>query len=249
MDIEWKISLEDVTRVQALVLQQANNAFVRNRTRNNLAEVKRQVRKKRFWFSMVRMTLTSVQRSGPNSPVGRFNRTRPFPLSYEAACGATHVETFIAGVLQDTGGIRFYNNIANQLATNFDILENGEWSHAIRQCNRLIRPVPGAVEKEVANYIGEKFAGFGPKQSRNFLQFLGLTRYEIPIDSRVTEWLNEFGFPIRLSPTALADRNYYEFVSQGFSALCERSDVYPCILDAAIFSMRDGDAWTDANVY
>ena len=249
MDIEWKISLEDVTRVQALVLQQANNAFVRNRTRNNLAEVKRQVRKKRFWFSMVRMTLTSVQRSGPNSPVGRFNRTRPFPLSYEAACGATHVETFIAGVLQDTGGIRFYNNIANQLATNFDILENGEWSHAIRQCNRLIRPVSSAVEREVANYIDDEFKGFGPKQSRNFLQSLGLTRYEIPIDSRLTQWLNEFGFPVRLSADGLSDRNYYEFVSDGIQTLCEKSGVFPCILDASIFALKDGDAWTQANAW
>jgi hypothetical protein len=36
----------------------------------------------------------------------------------------------------------------------------------------------------VAGYIQETFEGFGPKQSRNLLQALGLTRYEIPIDIR-----------------------------------------------------------------
>jgi thermostable 8-oxoguanine DNA glycosylase len=108
--------------------------------------------------------------------------------------------------------------------------------------------VSQVVEKEVAEYIQEKFQGFGPKQSRNFLQALGLTRYEIPIDSRVTDWLNNFGFPVRLSAAALADSNYYDFVSKGVQALCAASGVYPCVLDAAIFALKDRDAWTEANV-
>ena len=33
--------------------------------------------------------------------------------------------------------------------------------------------------------MSERLAGFGPKQARNLLQGLGLTRYEIPIDSRI----------------------------------------------------------------
>ena len=38
MEIDWQISCEDVTRVRALVRQQANNALVRERRANNLAE-------------------------------------------------------------------------------------------------------------------------------------------------------------------------------------------------------------------
>jgi hypothetical protein len=94
----------------------------------------------------------------------------------------------------------------------------------------------------------ETFHGFGPKQSRNLLQALGLTRYEIPIDTRVTAWLSDFGFPVRLSATALADPNYYDFVSRGIQALCAKCNVFPCILDAAIFAAKDGDGWTDANI-
>ena len=103
------------------------------------------------------------------------------------------------------------------------------------------------IEKNVADYI-DTYQGFGPKQSRNFLQALGLTRFEIPIDSRVTEWLNRFGFPVRLSAAALADPHYYEFVSDGIQALCAKCGVFPCILDAAIFALKDGDAWTEANI-
>lgn len=248
MDIEWQISRDDVARIRTLDRQQANNPLVRARRAKNLAKVKPQVRRKRFWSQMVSMRLTSVQRSGPNSHVARFIRTDPFPLGYEATCAVESVETFIAKTLKGASGIRHSNIIARQLAGNFQLLADGEWAHALQQCNRLIRPVSRGIEKEVADYIQEMFRGFGPKQSRNFLQALGLTRFEIPIDSRVTRWLNSFGFPVRLSATALADSNYYNFVSEGVQTLCAKSTVFPCILDAAIFALEDGDAWTDGNV-
>jgi hypothetical protein len=71
---------------------------------------------------------------------------------------------------------------------------------------------------------------------------LGLTRYEVPIDSRITRWLNEFGFPVTLSADALSDRNYYRFVSEGIRELCDACHIYPCLLDAAIFSSYDEEA-------
>jgi thermostable 8-oxoguanine DNA glycosylase len=249
MDIDWRVGREDVARVKALVLEQANSALVRQRKAKNLSRTKPQVRRKRFWYQMVSMRLTSIQRSGPNSHVANFNRTKPFPLDYEAVSAEKHVDRFISNVLKKAGGIRFSNVIAHQLAGNLRLLEQGEWDRSLKQCNRLVRPASPAAEKEIASYIQDKFAGFGPKQARNFLQALGLTRYEIPIDSRVTAWLNELGFPFRLSATALADVNYYEFVSEAVQRLCAKSHVYPCMLDAAIFASRDGDAWTDANVY
>ena len=57
--------------------------------------------------------------------------------------------------------------------------------NTLAQCSRLIGPeTPRETEAEVADYINDTFRGFGPKQSRNILQELGLTRYEIPIDNR-----------------------------------------------------------------
>jgi len=248
MDIEWRISRKDVARIKALTRQQRGNALVRARTAANLAQSKPQIRRKRFWYQMVSMRLTSLQRSGPDSHVARFIRTDPFPVSYDATCRAPRVRPFIAGALRDSGGIRFGGTIAKQLAANFRLLEEGEWAHALKQCNRLTRPVPQTAEREVADYIQQTCYGFGPKQPRNFLQALGLTRYEIPIDSRVTDWLNEFGFPVKLSAAGLADINYYNFVSDGVQALCAKCGVFPCVLDAAIFALKDGDAWNEDNV-
>lgn len=74
-----------------------------------------------------------------------------------------------------------------------------------------------------------------------------MSQFEIPIDSRITKWLNEFGFPVRLTATALSDHDYYEFVSDGFQQLAKACGVAPCVLDAAIFSSFDADAWTEEN--
>jgi hypothetical protein len=194
------------------------------------------------------MRLTTRQRSGPDSYVARFIRTQPFPLSFTEVRRAQRIEMFIGKALKTAGGIRFGDKIADELARNLDMLENGEWPKALEQCNRLTRPVSRDVEIQVADYIQEHFFGFGPKQARNLLQSLGLTRYEIPIDSRLTDWLNEFGFPVRLSAEALADGNYYRFISHGIQALCRRSHVLPCIFDAAVFASRDAGSWADENL-
>jgi len=98
-------------------------------------------------------------------------------------------------------------------------------------------------ERKSADIIIDHLKGFGPKESRNLLQSLGLTRYEIPVDSRITKWLTEFGFPIKLSATALADKNYYNFVLDGFQKICAASGIFPCVMDAAIFSSFD-EEWS-----
>ena len=103
-------------------------------------------------------------------------------------------------------------------------------------------------ERQAADFIDESFYGFGPKQSRNLLQSLGLTRHEIPIDSRIVKWLNGFGFPLMLSATALADRNYYCFVMDGIQEICRACEVMPCVLDAAVFVSFDKEGWTEENI-
>jgi hypothetical protein len=199
---------------------------------------------------MVSMRLTSQQNSSPDGPVARFARQTPFPLGYKMVRNSKETESFILRVLSEWRGLRHTPTIARQLSRNLAKLENGEWERTLGECNRLTTHVPRKVEVDVARYIQDAFIGFGPKQSRNLLQALLLTRYEIPIDSRVTNWLNhKFGFPVHLSAAALSDINYYNFVSDGIQELCKKGGVAPCVFDAAVFALRDGDNWTEENAY
>lgn len=238
LEIEWKFSDNDIASVQELVRLQADAPLVKERFTVNLGGTKELVGRDLFWFHMIWALLTSSQRSDQNSHVSRFMQTEPFPLSYPAVCSADRPENFMHDVFKGAGGIRFNQKIPKQLTRNLVCLQSGEWTEALRQCNRLVKPVPNSVEKEVASYIDDQFVGFGPKQSRSFLQALGLTRYEIPIDRHVARYLHDMGFPILASLSALSNCAVYEFMSDGIQMLCAKSDVYPCIFDAAVLSQQ-----------
>ncbi|MGH7813577.1 MAG: hypothetical protein ACREQI_06195 [Candidatus Binataceae bacterium] len=138
--------------------------------------------------------------------------------------------------------------MAKQAAENIGRLEVDDWSRVKEQFEKLLKqrrrePQNGDSrgERQAAALIDD-FRGFGPKQSRNLWQWLGLTRYEIPLDSRVTRWLNENHiFPFALSAQALNDENYYAFVMDGIQKVCDAAQVLPCVFDAAVFS--DGENW------
>ena len=157
-----------------------------------------------------------------------------------------NIENFIRRTLQQNGLNRFINKIPNYFATNYGRLLESDWK-IINEMASLNGQAAKETERNIADNLDDIFIGFGPKQSRNFLQALGLTKYEIPIDSRIIGWLNDFGFPVTLKSAALQDKGYYHFVSDGIQTLCERSRIYPCILDAAIFSSLDNNEWTEEN--
>ena len=244
MRVQWEISDRDVTRVKKLIEEQikAKNRTIRSRKKHNLTEKRLHVRRSIFWRTMVNARLTTLHRSGRGSPVDEFMKKRPFPLAYRTVRAKPSPEEFMAKTLKNADGIRHHNRIARELAYNLAKLENGEWGNTLDRCNELSGPGSTTKEEErnVANDISRAFKGFGPKQTRNLLQMLGLTRYEIPIDSRLTKWLKEniLVSSTPLNSGLLGNREYYECVLDGIQELCERADVYPCIFDAAVFTVE-----------
>ena len=197
-----------------------------------------------FWKAMISCLLTTQQRSGPNSAVTRFICTNPFPLNLLLCFSQSNLEEFVSDIITKFGGIRRANKIAEAVSDNLKWLENGGWQRIFRMTDSLESNETIERERESAEYIDDHLKGFGPKQARNLLQSLGSTRYEIPLDSRIIKWLNDFGFPIKLSSDGLTDKNYYNFILDGLQQLCDRSGIYPCVLDAAIFSSFDPE-WSE----
>lgn len=161
--------------------------------------------------------------------------------------GKNNLEEYVKKILQNNNLKRYVNRISYFFSNNFKRIEDNDW-FIINTLKELLENDSKIKERKIADQLNDELDGFGPKQSRNFLQALGLTRYEIPIDSRITNWLNEFGFPVTLSSAPLGDRGYYHFVLDGIQELCKQADIYPCILDAAIFSSFDNGEWTEENI-
>ena len=246
MQIQWQITDADKARVADIVDRQQNGGMVRYRERFNLAAEKEEITKDRLWRTIVCMRLTTRARTRPRGALADFQKRKPFLLSYDTMRLRQLDQAGIHYILKAHKVGTDPQKISAQLAENFNRLEEGKWQRALDQCGRLKQSQPREVEREVADCLEDILIGIGPKQARNVLQALCLTRYEIPIDSRVTNWLNEeLSFPIRISSSALSDRNVYRLILDGICALCKECGIYPCILDAAIFGSIDGEDWDD----
>ena len=241
MKIIWKIEDVDIQRVTAEYEAQRNKRFVLNRIHRNVDRNIPPITKQVFWETHVAALLTTQQRSGPNKPVTRFICTRPFPLSFDRCSQTENLSQMIQQIISDFGGIRMGPTIAKECEKNYTWLNNGGWQFCFQLTEELSESSNATIERRAAEFIDNKLTGFGPKQARNLLQALGLTRYEIPIDSRITKWLNRNGFPIKLTAGALSDPHYYNFVMDGIIQLCAAVGILPCVLDAVIFSSFDPD--------
>ena len=238
MEINWTIGNDDIIKVKDFVAKH-NSPFVDRVIERNVKRQNIRIDRDAILKNKIMCLLTSQQPSGPNSKIGCFLRLNPFPVTYQAISETDNIENFVRLTLLQNGLNRFINKIPTFFADNFQQLEANNWKIFSDIENKLIGQNTQKKERTLADQINDTFKGFGPKQSRNFLQALGLTRYEIPLDSRITSWLNDFGFPITLSSIALQDKGYYHFVSDGFQTLCANADIYPCVLDATIFSSFD----------
>ena len=241
MEVLWQIAEADTGKVRAFFDRHKDSPFVKNRISRNVEKSAPEVTKDLFWQAMISCLLTTQQRSGPDSAVTRFICTNPFPLNFPLCSSKSNLEEFVCDIITKFGGIRRANKIAEAVSDNLEGLESGEWKRIFWMTDSLENNETIEIERESAEYIDDHLKGFGPKQARNLLQSLGLTRYEIPVDSRIIKWLNDFGFPIKLSSVGLTDKNYYNFILDGLQQLCERIGIYPCALDAAIFSSFDTD--------
>jgi thermostable 8-oxoguanine DNA glycosylase len=240
MRLLWCVEDDDVRKVKKFYNENKNNDLVAWRRERNVEEGFSRFSRDAFWKEMVVCLLTTQARAGPNSAASKFGNQKPFPLRYKECRGRRNLKSFAQRTLVRFGGIRRNVTISEQIRDNFRWLEKqGGWEEVNKVVRQTSKNPSPEKETEAANFIACHLKGFGPKQSRALLQNLGLTKYEIPIDSRITKWLNDFGFPISLSATALSDLDYYEFVSSGFRELCDKCEIHPCLLDAAIFSSFD----------
>ena len=109
------------------------------------------------------------------------------------------------------------------MLSNLRTLENGFWHELITDIELINKSNDPRMERKVAHVAARQFKGIGPKQSRNFLQWIGVSKYEIPIDSRITKWLNRNVLKYQLTAQLLSEQVYYDMVSDGVQSLCEKS--------------------------
>ncbi|MBC8550598.1 MAG: hypothetical protein H8D23_13210 [Candidatus Brocadiales bacterium] len=244
--MEFKLIFTEIDKrqIQDFIDFHKNSSFVSDRIQKNIEGERSDITKDRFWQSLMMGLLTTQQRSGPDSQISKFLDLKPFPISFERCNSDKDVHDLIYQALNNFNGIRRAKTIADQAQKNLLWLKESEgWQKIFNHIEKIQKLSSIETEREAANVLSRYLAGIGPKQSRNVLQELGITRFVLPIDSRLVKRLKEFNFPVPLSAAALSDESYYKFVEDCVIYICRKLDIYPAIFDAILFSSFDGDGW------
>ena len=234
----WRFNENDRSNWQSFVRANLSNEFVKDRERRNIHRKTVDLSRGMLWFVHVGCQVTTQQRSGPTSAVSRFLESHSRTLSYAECVGSSNVKDLVHTELSNAG-LRRAKTIADNLSEILANLEGGGWTELERQLKTIDKRTTMEKERRVARYVENEFPGLGPKQSRNFIQWLGLTRYEIPVDSRITRKMKALGCSFVPSAAALHDETVYLLVQGGLQQVAEMLGIYPCILDACIFSSFD----------
>lgn len=257
--VNWEFSEAEISNVRGIVDEQENNPFVQKRRNHNVVENEVSITTDQFWNAHLAALLTSQQRSGPESHVSQFLKEEIHTVSLDQCRDVKRISEYVSETLEEHGGIRYYNNIGEACERNLERLDAGDWDELWGELEKLIqirkrkpRDSDYAVEREVARYLSEGFAGegfhrVGSKQARNILQILGLSRFKIPLDSRITKWLTtNLDLPYHVTGSGLSNPEYYHFIMDIVQESCSSADVLPCIFDAAVFSSYDTN-WTQSD--
>jgi len=246
MDIQWVITEDDIYRVKQFVKENKSRDYVKDRIKNNVEFPPPIINRDIIWEVQFDCLLTTQQRSGSDSQVARLMHEKPFPLSYSVCSEQTNIADFVTRTLYKFGGIRFCNKIGWYAGYNYKRFSNGGWdkfeekiSPLVEQRKRIPIIDDQRIERKVSETLRVSLMGIGTKQARNYLQLLGLTRYEIPIDSRFLSWFKEFEVPITIKQNALSSPKIYNAVQDKIQELCIDAEILPCILDACVFARKD----------
>jgi hypothetical protein len=254
------VALAHINAIRKIVEARRHDPFFKRRYERNVENPPSQFSKDEFWRWMIVCMCTSVQRSGPNSRVSKFVRETPFPLRLSVCQTQKNLRQFSENVLRSRG-LRFGPRISKQIENNMDWLSNGGWKLVQERFNSLANVASKsspeqriAEERKTARLVMGRYgglAGFGPKQARNLWQCIGVTQYEIPLDSRVCDWVNALPSSFGIQPKKLyGSVAYYEAKMSEIQSLCLAAGVLPCEFDAAVFSAADNDPWPeDDNVF
>jgi thermostable 8-oxoguanine DNA glycosylase len=245
--MKWYAETEraDIEVVQAIIVKQSSHILMADRDMRNVQQPPPSITEEDMWQSMIMCLITTQNPSGAGSAIESFLSKQPFPLSLNILRKLNGPGLYIKNELSKLR-IRRWKISSGFAQVNFQKLEQGSWKQLIslRQVlmtprSETATPEHHAMERKAAQEV-QVFKGLGPKQSRNFWQYLGLTRYEIPLDSRVLRWLSKMlGFNIPSS--CLSNERFYSDVMDNIRNLCLEAEVLPCIFDAAIFSLYEAD--------
>ncbi|NML36346.1 hypothetical protein HHL17_03965 [Chitinophaga sp. G-6-1-13] len=243
MKLTWEISTKDISAIRNVYLKQKAHPVFTRRLNENILCKQITLTKESLWTNIFTCLLTTQQRSSEDSKIYLFLKDGFQPLKISSLKKVNNIEKHIRKQLKGFGGIRRNIKIPKEAHSIYHHLNETNWD-LLKTIKKYCKEHRGDAirERELANIIVNtpEFKGLGPKQSRNLIQMIGYSQFEIPIDSRITDWLNKnIDLPFILNSKGLADNEFYGFVNDAIILLCKEAKIKPCMFDAAVFSLKE----------
>ncbi|NKB32636.1 MAG: hypothetical protein GKR91_06015 [Pseudomonadales bacterium] len=237
MEPKWSITDFDIEKWRKFVKTVKNTKKVKERIEKNVKRKRIILSKKKIWYVIVGCQITTQQRSDEGSKVDLFLKSKSFVHNFDRYKKTKSKITAVKNELV-TYGIGKNKQISEYLKEIYDLLEGGDWVILIESLKSLKKNTTIRKERETAKYV-TRYKGLGNKQSRNFLQWLGVSKFEIPIDSRVTNKMKKMVCEFVPSPSALQDISTYLFLENSLQIISKKLYIHPCVLDACMFIEND----------
>lgn len=240
----WDVTRGQVARVEALLDEANSDIFFQERVKRNVQQQDLKLSREIYWKRLVGCILTSRLRAGPGTHIDEFMQKDEFPLGLDK-WPEDNKRGFASDVLAEHGipSKRKGRYVAEDVVWFQEggaeyLMGIGDDLRAIGEdqaTKRIVREVEAALS------IKPYLLGIGPKQARNYWQWLGLTQWEIPLDRRVLEWIEtmpDTPSAIEVAQDDLTDEKIYRTVMSWIQALSKEVGEPPCLVDAAVFISR-----------
>lgn len=237
----WKIEPVQIEWVEEMIDEYKSRDIYQHRLAKNVRHDRLDLSRENYWEKLIGCVITSQQRSGPGTKVHEFMNREEFPLQL-ANWPEEGKVNFAQNTLADNGLPG--RKKGKWIAQNHNWFQIGGAEFLMQMGEGLREAQAGSwksqINREVAAAVAVQpfYKGIGPKQGRNYWQWLGLSQYEIPLDSRILNWIESMPAThpaVEVEQNDLSDEQTYRRVMSWIQGLSKEAEILPCLLDIAVF--------------
>lgn len=183
MEITWTFDEADIAACRQFIASQSTQPHVLERRRRNIRRTGIDISPSMVWRALVGCLITTRARSGPGTAVSQFLKSEVALLDVHACLGSNKIRSLAKHALV-SAGLRRSNVVSKQVEHAVKQFRGESWKRLAASLNTIRKYPSLRKEREVAAVAQEMFKGLGPKQSRNFIQWIGLSRYVVLFAAR-----------------------------------------------------------------
>lgn len=229
------LTSQSIKYFKNLYTKHKNHPFVLERIENSLNEKKRpDIDINLFWSTLIEIINATQAKS--EELINSTNDTDYKIKKWDSIKGISHDELRELAYTEfmDRNIDKYSQNNARYAVSNRNFIKKQGEEKILKKINSC--EVGNSSSEEKTCVFLQKLKGIGPKQSRSILQYLGLSHYQVPIDSSVLKQLELSG--IDITDAKLDKERDYQETQTVIWNISKELNVLPCVFDAIGFVDR-----------